>query len=330
VEMITPLLVIVIALVLIAEFFNGLTDAPNAIATVVATRVMSPKNAIVVAVIGNIVGTFAGTAVAATVGKGIVDQNIMSLELLAGAMLSIIGWAAFAMYRGLPISKSHALVAGLAGAGVAAGGWGALEWSGWVKVLYGLPISLIAGLVAAFLIGVAIQVFFASADARKCKRTFGTLQIASASFMAFNHGMNDGQKFVGVLTLVLVKAAVLTKFEVLWPVVLVCSLTMGLGTAFGGWRILRTLGEKLGRIDSWQGFSAETGASCLIFAASHYGIPLSTTHTITSSIVGSSASHRFSKVNLAVLRGILLAWVVTFPVCMLIAFVVCSVILWFR
>lgn len=325
-EHITLLLVVVVLLVLLAEFVNGLTDAPNAIATVVATGVLSPRTAIILAVVGNIAGTFAGTAVAATIGKGIVDASVVSLSLIAGAMLSVIGWGFTAAHLGIPVSKSHALVAGLAGAGLAAGGFGALEWSGWEKVIKGLFISTFAGFILAFIIGKAIQVFSAKSSAKSARKVFGRLQVVSAVFMAFNHGMNDGQKFVGILTLTLLQAAVLTKFEVVWPVVLICALTMGFGTAFGGWKILKTVGQKMVRIESWQGFAAESGASSMIFIASQYGIPLSTTHTITTSITGSAASLNAKRVNWGIVRGIVLAWLITFPVCTLIAFMVCSVI----
>lgn len=325
-EHLTWLLVLVIALVLIAEFVNGLTDAPNAIATVVATGVLAPKPAIVLAVLGNIAGTFAGTAVAATIGKGIVDASVVDMSLIAGAMISIIGWGFAAAKLGIPVSKSHALVAGLAGAGLAAGGFGALEWSGWEKVIKGLFISTFAGFAIAFVIGKIVQASTVRAKARSARKVFDRLQIISAIFMAFNHGMNDGQKFVGIFTLTLVQAAVLTKFQVTWPVILICALTMGFGTAFGGWKILKTVGQKMVEIESWQGFSAEAGASSMIFIASTYGIPLSTTHTITTSITGAAASLNAKKVNWAVVRGIIMAWLITFPVCTLIAFLVCSVI----
>lgn len=329
-EHITLLLVVVVALVLVAEFVNGLTDAPNAIATVVATGVLSPRIAIILAVVGNIAGTFAGTAVAATIGKGIVDASVVDLTLIAGAMTSVIGWGFTAAYLGMPVSKSHALIAGLAGAGLAAGGFGALEWSGWEKVGKGLLISTFAGFVLAFVIGKAAQLVANRMHAKHARPVFNKLQILSATFMAFNHGMNDGQKFVGILTLTLMQAAILSTFEVVWPVVLVCALTMGLGTAFGGWKIMRTVGQKMVHIESWQGFAAEAGASSMIFVASHYGIPLSTTHTITTSITGSAASLNAKRVNWGVVRNIVLAWLITFPACTAIAFIVCSLVLLFR
>lgn len=325
-EHVTPLLLIVIALVLLAEFVNGLTDAPNAIATVVATGVLSPRVAIILAVVGNIAGTFAGTAVAATIGKGIVSASVVDLSLIAGAMLSVVGWGFTAAHLGIPVSKSHALIAGLAGAGLAAGGFAALEWSGWEKVIKGLLISTFAGFVLAFVIGKAVQIFGARMQAKHARTIFDRLQVVSAVFMAFNHGMNDGQKFVGIFTLTLMQAAILTSFHVTWQVVLICALTMGLGTAFGGWKIMRTVGQKMVHLESWQGFAAEAGASSMIFVASQYGIPLSTTHTITTSITGSAASLNAKRVNWGVVRNIVLAWLITFPVCTLIAFLVCSII----
>ena len=319
-DALTPLLLLTLFLVLLAEFVNGWTDAPNAIATVVGTRVLPPQTAVVIAVIGNILGTFSGTAVAATIGKGIVNANFIDLKLIAGAMVSIIAWGFTAARLGIPISKSHALLAGMAGSGLAAGGLSALEWSGWNKVAIGLCISSFCGFILAFGMGKAIQLLSANRPAVTMKKTFRRLQICSAMFLAYNHGLNDGQKFVGVLTLVLMKGAILTTFEIPYWVVFICALTMGLGTACGGWRIVRTLGEKMAPIDSWQGFSAEMGASSLIFVASRFGIPLSTTHTISTAIMGAAASLRPSIVDWGVVRRIILAWIFTFPICTLIAY----------
>lgn len=319
-DMLTPLLILTLFLVLLAEFVNGWTDAPNAIATVVGTRVLPPQTAVIIAVIGNILGTFSGTAVAATIGKGIVSAEFMDLKLICGAMVSIIAWGFTAARLGIPISKSHALLAGLAGAGLASGGLEALEWAGWLKVIVGLIISSFLGFILAFALGQSIQILTANRSAGPMKKTFRTFQIFSAMFLAYNHGLNDGQKFVGVLTLVLMKGALLSSFDIPYWVVLICALTMGLGTACGGWRIVRTLGEKMAPIDSWQGFSAEMGASSLIFIASRFGIPLSTTHTISTAIMGAAASLRPSIIDWGVVRRIILAWVFTFPICTLIAY----------
>ncbi len=320
-EAITIGLVVALTAVLIAEFINGWTDAPNAIATVVSTGVMEPRSAIVMAVVLNTLGAMAGTAVAATVGKGIVAPEVLTLPAITAAMCAIIVWGATAARLGIPVSKSHALLAGLAGAGFAGGGLAALQWSGWEKVGIGLVCSIFLGFLGALIIGKLVIRFAGSMSPHRAKRLFDSMQILSASAMAFNHGLNDGQKFMGVFALTLLAGGVTKQFEIPLWVMIVCALTMGAGTSFGGWRIIKTVGSKLTRIKSWQGFSAETSASTTIFIASQYGIPLSTTHTITTSIVGSSAARRVSDVRWGVLGRIVVAWVVTFPCCALIAYV---------
>jgi PiT family inorganic phosphate transporter len=313
-------LVVALATVLIAEFVNGWTDAPNVIATVVSTGALSPRAAIVMAVLFNVLGAMGGTAVAATVGRGIVAPSAMTLPAIIATMLSIIAWGSIAAAVGIPVSKSHALLAGLAGAGLAGAGWEALQWSGWVKVGYGLICSLGLGFCGAFLIGKLIIALSASARPTPAKLSYDRLQLLSAAFMAYNHGLNDGQKFMGVFALTMLAGGATDVFEIPFWIILVCALTMGIGTSFGGWRIIKTVGMKMARITSWQGFAAQTSASVTIFGASHFGIPLSTTHTITTAIVGASAAVRTYDVRWGVLRRIVLAWAVTFPFCALLAF----------
>ena len=324
-EWLTIGLAVALAAVLAAEFVNGWTDAPNAIATVVSTGVLPPRVAIGMAVVLNTLGAMAGTAVAATVGKGIVDASVMTLPAITAAMASIVAWGGIAAYFGIPVSKSHALLSGLAGAGLAGGGWAALQWAGWTKVAIGLLCSLGLGFLGAFLIGRAVIAIAGSRRPGPTKRTFDHLQVLSAGFMAFNHGLNDGQKFMGVFALTLLAGGATKAFEIPLWVVLVCALTMGLGTSFGGWRIIETVGAKMTRIVSWQGFAAESAASLTIFGASAFGIPLSTTHTITSSIVGVGACRRPGDVRWGVLKRILYAWLATFPFCALVAFVAASI-----
>jgi PiT family inorganic phosphate transporter len=313
-------LVVALATVLVAEFVNGWTDAPNVIATVVSTGALAPRVAIIMAVVFNVLGAMGGTAVAATVGKGIVAPAAMTLPAIIATMLSIIAWGSFAAAAGIPVSKSHALLAGLAGAGLAGGGWEALQWTGWLKVGYGLVCSLGLGFGGALLIGKLVIALSAGARPTPAKRSYDRLQLLSAAFMAYNHGLNDGQKFMGVFALTMLAGGATDVFDIPLWVILVCALTMGVGTSFGGWRIIKTVGMKMARITSWQGFAAQTSASLTIFGASHFGIPLSTTHTITTAIVGSSAALRVSDVRWGVLRRIVLAWAVTFPFCALMAF----------
>jgi inorganic phosphate transporter, PiT family len=316
----TVALLIALTTVLLAEFVNGWTDAPNVIATVVSTGGLSPRVAIAMAVVLNTVGAMAGTAVAATVGKGIVEPSAMTLPAITSTMLSIIAWGGLAARFGIPVSKSHALLAGLAGAGLAGGGWTALQWTGWEKVGIGLICSLVLGFGGALAIGKLVILVAGNTSPTRSKRVFDRLQVLSAAFMAFNHGLNDGQKFMGVFALTMLAGGATQVFEIPFWTMLVCAVTMGIGTSFGGWRIIETVGSKMARITSWQGFAAQTSAAFTIFGASSFGIPLSTTHTITTAIVGASASRRAYDVRWGVLRRIVLAWCVTFPFCAVVAF----------
>ena len=318
-------LLIALFAVLAAEFVNGWTDAPNAIATVVSTGVMTARQAIVMAVLFNTIGAMAGTAVAATVGKGIVAPSALTLPSITATMLSIIAWGSLAARFGIPVSKSHALLAGLMGAALAGGGWEALQWSGWQKVGIGLVCSLIFGFVGAFAIGRLITRLAANAPPTRAKKTFDRLQMLSASFMAFNHGLNDGQKFMGVFAMTLLAGGAIPEFQISSWVIVICALTMGIGTSFGGWKIIQTVGSKMTRLTSWQGFAATMSASTTIAVASSYGIPLSTTHTITSAVVGVGASRRVSDVRWGVLRKIVFAWCATFPACALIAYIAATI-----
>jgi PiT family inorganic phosphate transporter len=235
-------------------------------------------------------------------------------------MLSIIFWGSIAAKLGLPVSKSHSLLSGLAGAGFAGSGLAALQWEGWLKVAIGMASSIVMGISCAWLIARLIIRYFGGSSPGPAKRRFDNLQVLSASFMAFNHGLNDGQKFIGVFALTLLAGGITREFTIPYWVILICAFTMGLGTTFGGWRIIETIGSRMTRIVSWQGFAAETSASLTILGASTYGIPLSTTHTITSSIVGVGAGKRAMDVRWGVLRRIVTAWLVTFPFCAMIAY----------
>ncbi|MGE5582774.1 MAG: anion permease [Bacillota bacterium] len=318
-------LIIVLFLVLCSEFINGWTDAPNAIATVVATRVLKPKWAAILAPVGNIIGAFLGIEVAKTIGTGIVKPEAISLVTLAAAMISIILWGFTAWYLGMPISKSHALVAGLAGAGLATAGPSALLWSGWEKVLIGLLFSSIIGLTGGFGVAWIIRKACYRMDRSKAKYIFSVLQTISAGGMALSHGSNDGQKFIGIFTLALVLGGVLKSFEVQQWVIIVCSLTMGIGTSIGGWRIIKTMGEKMVHLEPYQGFAAESAATGAILAASHLGIPLSTTHTINTSIMGVGTATSTSGIRWGVVKEIVSAWVLTFPICGLIGYLVATI-----
>lgn len=320
-------LILVLLLVLGAEFVNGWTDAPNSVATVISTRVLSPLRAVVFASILNIFGVLSGTAVAATIGKGIVRPEAINIEILGAAMLSIIFWSVFTWYFGLPTSESHALISGLTGASLAWAGPSALLWVGWQKVLIGLALSTFAGLFGGFLIMLLVYRLFANSSRPGAEANFGKLQLFSAGFMAFSHGSNDGQKFMGVFALALLLGGVFSSFQIPLWVILICALTMGTGTVMGGWRIIKTLGMRLTKLRPSQGFSAETAAALTIQTASHFGIPLSTTHTISTAIMGVGSARRFSAVRWGVGRNIVFAWILTFPVCGIFAFLLTKIIL---
>jgi PiT family inorganic phosphate transporter len=320
------LLVFTLILVLGAEFVNGWTDAPNAIATVVSTRVLSPGKAVVMAAVLNIVGAIVtGTAVAATIGKGIVSPDVISgtmgLPVVAGAMLTIIVWSTIAWRWGIPTSESHELVAGLTGAGLAAAGPSALLWEGWQKVIIGLGFSTLLGFAVSVTLMTILYWILRRTRPATVSKYFSKLQIVSAAFMAFSHGSNDGQKFMGVFSMVLVLGGLADTFSVPLWVMLLCGAMMGIGTATGGWRIIRTMGFKLTRLEPVNGFAAETSAAASILLASSMGIPLSTTHTINIAIMGVGATKRFSAVRWGVAGNIIAAWILTFPVCGLLGYV---------
>jgi PiT family inorganic phosphate transporter len=317
----------VLALILAAEFVNGWTDSPNAIATVVSTRVLSPYQAVIMATVLNAIGAMSGTAVAATIGKDIVRPDIINLTTVAAAMIGIILWSTLAWYWGLPTSESHALIAGLTGAGLATAGPESLLWTGWSKVLIGLVFSTFLGFFGGLVLMALLYRMLANSRPGTVRRTFGRLQILSAAFMAFSHGSNDGQKFIGVFTLSLLLGGLLPSFQVPLWVILLCAVTMGLGTAVGGWRIVKTMGLRLTKLEPVHGFAAETAAALTIEAATRLGIPLSTTHTINTAIVGVGATRRFSAVRWGVTFDIVTAWILTFPVCGAIGWVAAKLLM---
>jgi inorganic phosphate transporter, PiT family len=325
-----PLLFLVLGLVLAAEFVNGWTDSPNAIATVVSTRVLSPYQALIMATVLNAIGAMSGTAVAATIGKDIVRPEIINLTTVAAAMIGIIFWSTLAWYYGLPTSESHALIAGLTGAGLATAGPESLLWTGWSKVLIGLVFSSFLGFFGGLLLMALLYRAMGHSRPGKVRRVFGRLQIVSAAFMAFSHGSNDGQKFIGVFTLALLLGGILPEFKVPIWVILLCAITMAVGTAVGGWRIVRTMGLRLTKLEPVHGFAAETAAAVTIEVATRLGIPVSTTQTINTAIIGVGATRRLSAVRWGVTFEILAAWILTFPVCGAIGWLATKIFVFFQ
>ena len=318
-------MVLVCGLVLGAEFVNGWTDAPNAIATLIATRVLTPSQAIGMAVVMNVLGTFSGTAVAETLGTGIVDPSTISLLTISAALVGIILWGAVAAQFGIPTSESHALVAGLSGAALATAGPQSLQWSGWSKVLIGIGSALVFGSLLSWLMARAVITCAGPREPRKTKRLFDRSQILTGMGMAFAHGLNDGQKFIGVFTLGLMMGGILPEFQIPKWVIVLCAVTMGVGTSVGGHKIIATLGEKIAKIESWQGFSALASSATTIVSMSAFGVPLSTTHTIVAAITGAGAARSPHLVHWVYPRLIVYASVITFPLCGGIAFLVCAV-----
>lgn len=306
---------VVLLLILGAEFVNGWTDAPNAIATVISTRSLSPSQAVLMAAVLNLLGVLSGTAVASTIGKGIIDPKAVDLVTVGGAMVGIIAWSTLAARWGIPTSESHALVAGLAGGGLATAGPDVLLWVGWKKVLLGLMFSTFLGFGGGLAVMTAVYWVFRKAVPGKTKKLFRGLQILSSAFMAFGHGSNDGQKFMGAFTLALVLGGVLPVFEIPKWVIFLCAAMMALGTITGGWEIMKTMGMRVTKLETHQGFAAEMAAASTIELASRLGIPLSTTHTISTAIMGVGSVKRMTAVRWGVTGEIATAWVLTFPVC---------------
>lgn len=316
----TITLLVTIALILCAELINGWTDAPNAIATVVATRALTLPAAIVLASSLNAIGALLGTAVATTIGRDLVSAESMTLISIQTAMIAVILWGIFAWHLGLPISKSHALIAALSGSAYALGGIEALKWEGWYKVLLGLVFFSAFGGVLGFLFTHLIGILFHNAPAHKANKIFLRLQVLSASLVALSHGANDGQKFMGILTLTLILGGVMQEFVIHDWVIFLCAGIMALGTAFGGRRIMRTMGFRIAHLHSEGGFAAECAASTSIFVASWLGIPLSTTNTIGMAIAGVGYAKRRTSVRWQTVHYMVSAWLLTFPVCALLAY----------
>lgn len=325
-----PALVITTILTLGVILVNGWTDAPNAIATCVSTRSMGPRAAIMMAAMFNFFGVFVMTMVNATVAQTIYNMVDFggdtgdALIALCAALFAIVLWATAAWWFGIPTSESHALIAGISGAAIALqGGMGGINGSAWIKVIYGLVLSTGLGFAMGWLVVKAIEFLCAGFDRRKAYGVFKNAQVAGAAGMAFMHGAQDGQKFMGVFMLGMFLAqgqGNVTEFQIpIWLMVL-CSLVMALGTSIGGYRIIKSVGMDMVKLEKYQGFSADLAAVFCLFLASIFGLPVSTTHTKTTSIMGVGAAKRLSSVNWGVVREMVSAWILTFPGCGLIGF----------
>lgn len=307
------LLVFVIALALIFDFTNGWHDTANAIATVVGTRTLSPGKAIMMASLLNLAGAFFSTEVAKTIGSEIVNPAGVTLIVLVAALLSVIIWNVITVLMGLPTSSSHALLGSLIGAAVAYKGFGVLQIHGIIMILVALVLSPLIGGVFSFLFMRLVHLIFANATPSKIKKRFQPLQILSSAFMAFSHGASDAQKAMGIITMALVAGGYQEGNHVQTWVVVSAGLAMALGTAMGGRKVIHTIGSRLSRLETPQGFVAETSAAILLSTIAKIGIPVSTTHTITGSIIGVGAAERIRSVRWSIANKIIYAWIFTLP-----------------
>ena len=318
-------IIFLVVLALAFDFMNGFHDAANAIATVVSTRVMKPHTAVAMAAFCNVAAIFVfELKVAATVGKGTIDPSIIDHYVVFGALVGAIAWNVITWYYGIPSSSSHALIGGLIGAAIAKAGPGSLITSGVVKVVSFILISPLLGMVLGSLMMILVSWIFRRSTPRRVDSWSRKLQLISASAYALGHGGNDAQKTIGIIWMLLISAGMVHSGEhVPYWVVVACYTAIGLGTIFGGWRIIKLMGQKITKLRPVGGFSAQTGGAATLFFATALGIPVSTTHTITGAIVGVGATKRLSAVRWGLAGTIVWAWVLTIPCSALISAIFC-------
>ena len=308
------LLIIVIFLTLAFEFSNGWHDAANSIATVVSTRVLTPFRAVLWAAFWNFIAAFVfGTAVASTIGKGMIHIELINQQVLLAGLLGAIAWNLITLILGLPTSSSHALIGGYGGAAVAHAGFKTLILGGWVKPVAFIFLSPVVGMLLAILLTILTSWMVRRQRTLKVDRWFSRLQLLSAALFSLGHGTNDSQKGMGLITTALVAGGLLKSFAVPYWVIICCHLAMGGGTMAGGWRIIKTMGQRITKLTPFGGFAAETAGGLTLVMNAVFGIPVSTTHTITGAIVGVGASRRLSAVRWGITRRIVFAWVLTIP-----------------
>jgi inorganic phosphate transporter, PiT family len=314
------IVVLVILTALVFDFINGFHDAANSIATVVSTRVLTPGRAVIWAAFFNFVAAFFfGTEVAKTVGAGMIDIKIVTFAVIMAGLVGAIVWDLVTWYYGLPSSSSHALIGGYAGAAIAKVGYSAIIPSGWTKTLIFIVLSPLIGFAVSFVMMVIILWIFKGFAPSRVDHWFRRLQLVSAAAYSLNHGANDAQKTMGIIAGVLFAGGLIQEFRIDWWVVLCAHAAIGLGTLSGGWRIIHTMGQRITRLQPVGGFAAETGGSFAVFTATALGIPVSTTHTITGSIIGVGATRRLSAVRWGLAGRIVWAWILTIPASAMIA-----------
>jgi inorganic phosphate transporter, PiT family len=314
-ELAMPLLVGLVMLALAFDFLNGLHDAANSIATVVSTRLLTPVQAVIFAAVGNFAAFWiVGLHVAETVGKGIIDKDIVTPAVVFGALIGAMFWNIVTWLKGIPSSSSHALIGGLLGAGVAHGGFAAIESSGTVKTVAAIVLSPALGFMLAMLLMLVTSWLFRGFQPRRAEGVFKALHLCSSAAYSISHGGNDAQKTMGVITVLLYSTGYLEgEFHVPDWVVISCYVAIALGTLSGGWRIIKTMGTKITKLNHHTGFCASTAGSIVVFGASAFGIPVSTTHAITGSVIGTGAARRASSVRWGVAASVVTAWFITIP-----------------
>ncbi|HTK82899.1 MAG TPA: inorganic phosphate transporter [Bacteroidota bacterium] len=309
-----PLIVVIIFIALIFDFLNGFHDSANSIATVVSTRVLTPRKAVLWAAFFNLVAAFLfDVHVAKTLGKGLVDLQAVNEYVIMCGLLGAIVWNIITWYFGLPTSSSHALMGGYAGAAIAKAGFGAILYGGWLKTIIFIFLAPLMGMLMGFILMAALMWIFHDRSSAKINGVFRKLQLFSAALYSLGHGTNDAQKTMGVITGLLLTAGVLTTFEVPYWVILMSHFAIALGTLFGGWRIVKTMGQKITKLKPTGGFSAETAGGITLLITAWAGIPVSTTHTITGAIMGVGATKRLSGVRWGIAGNIIIAWILTIP-----------------
>jgi PiT family inorganic phosphate transporter len=313
------LLVVVIIMALLFDFSNGWHDSANAIATVVSTRVLSPFFAVIMAAVLNFVGAYLSTKVAKTIGSDIVAPQHLSQVAIFSAMLAAFIWSFITVLMGLPVSSSHSLIGGIIGAVIFSSNIAYLEAGGILKILVSLAVSPLFGFLLGFLLMWLLMWLLRSIPPSKINRVFGKLQILSSGYMALMHGMNDAQKTMGIITMALINAGMISTFKVPLWVISICAFAMALGTSFGGWKVIKTLGVNLLKLQPVHGFAAETASATVLLVSASFGLPVSTTHAITGSILGVGSTRRLSAVKWGIGKKIVYAWVITFPFTMLVA-----------
>lgn len=308
------LAIFAILLALFFDFINGFHDAANSIATVIGTRILKPLQAVSLAAAANFLGPFIfGVAVATTIGKGIINPDFVTMEIILGALVGAIVWDLITWFWGLPSSSSHALIGGVIGAGIAGAGTHAILFDGLTKVGMGIVISPVVGLIGAFLLASLLITVFAKRKPAQVNSIFGKLQLVSSTYFSLTHGANDGQKTMGIIALILLIEGITTQFEVSFYVILLAALAISLGTFFGGWRIVKTMAVRITQLKPYQGFAAETGGATVLAGLAWAGIPASTTHAISGAIMGAGAVRRMSAVRWGIGKRIVWAWIITIP-----------------